>query len=259
MSFVFISYAREDFKMANRLHNDLTRLGYSPWLDKKNLLGGQNWKAEISKAIKDSIAFIAVISKTSVSKAGFVQRELRYAFDVLRELPANQIYIVPVRLDAVVPEFSELRDLSWIDLFAGYASGLKEVERSLQGASRSRNVASKVLEPEGTAIHSFDESVREALKRLPSNSDLLAQDQPFYIRFATNERGVVLPAAERKAYPDDILIVLQYQYRKLKRSRMRFGVNLWFNGAETRVIVPYSAVLSIEGQGISLERNPKSD
>src|SRR2546425_6505785 len=105
MSFAFINYAREDSKIANRLYNDLTRSGYSVWLDKKNLLGGQKWRAEISKAIRDSFAFIALISETSVSKTGEVQRELRYAFDVLAQLPANQIYILPVRLSSVVPEF----------------------------------------------------------------------------------------------------------------------------------------------------------
>jgi hypothetical protein len=49
---VFISYAREDSDAAKRLQKDLKNAGLNPWLDKKCLIVGQNWKISIKKAIK---------------------------------------------------------------------------------------------------------------------------------------------------------------------------------------------------------------
>jgi hypothetical protein len=41
---VFISYARQDSDAAQRLYNDLSsKTDLNPWLDKENLLPGQNW------------------------------------------------------------------------------------------------------------------------------------------------------------------------------------------------------------------------
>ena len=37
---VFISYAREDYETANRLHDDLKASGLKPWMDKKDILLG---------------------------------------------------------------------------------------------------------------------------------------------------------------------------------------------------------------------------
>ena len=42
---VFICYAREDSKSAMRLYYDLKKSDLDPWIDKKSLKGGQNWKA----------------------------------------------------------------------------------------------------------------------------------------------------------------------------------------------------------------------
>jgi hypothetical protein len=51
---VFISYAREDYDAAERLHQDLKIAGLTSRLDKESLIAGQNWKIAINKAIKNS-------------------------------------------------------------------------------------------------------------------------------------------------------------------------------------------------------------
>ncbi len=48
---VFISYAREDSSSANRLYESLRQYpDLSPWLDKKNLVGGTSWEDSIKEA-----------------------------------------------------------------------------------------------------------------------------------------------------------------------------------------------------------------
>ena len=51
---VFISYAREDSDSAERLYNELKKTGFKPWLDKYNIIAGQDWKEEIMDAIENS-------------------------------------------------------------------------------------------------------------------------------------------------------------------------------------------------------------
>jgi hypothetical protein len=60
---------------------------------------GQNWELEIHNNIKSSDFFIACLSKNSVSKHGYVQKELKEAISVLDEIPENEIYIIPIRID----------------------------------------------------------------------------------------------------------------------------------------------------------------
>jgi hypothetical protein len=60
---VFISYAREDSHAAKRLQKDLNDTGLNPWLDKEEILPGQNWKNEIEEAISKSRYFIPLFSK----------------------------------------------------------------------------------------------------------------------------------------------------------------------------------------------------
>jgi hypothetical protein len=74
----FSSAARQDSDAALRLYEDLkTRTDLKPWLDKKDLLPGQNWDIEIRKAIKNSRYFIALFSSTSVQKRGYVHKEFK--------------------------------------------------------------------------------------------------------------------------------------------------------------------------------------
>ena len=116
MEKIFISYARSDYDKALELNNYLGDQGFSPWLDKKDLLPGQEWKVEIKRAIKESTVFIACLSNDSVSKQGFVQVELKEGLDVAEEMPQGRIYIIPVRLDECdVP--SRLERYQWMDYF----------------------------------------------------------------------------------------------------------------------------------------------
>ncbi len=99
---VFISYAREDSRHAERLYMDFRQSEIDAWLDTRRLLPGQNWRREIHQAIRAAKYFIALVSEHSVGKRGFVQAEMKRALNVFAEVPAGQIFIIPVRLDGVL-------------------------------------------------------------------------------------------------------------------------------------------------------------
>ncbi|NJN68021.1 MAG: TIR domain-containing protein [Chloroflexaceae bacterium] len=85
----------------DRLHQD----GFQPWMDKKDLLPGQEWEHEIKRAGRNAHAFLVCVSHHSATRAGFINREIRFALDVVEEQPEGTIFIIPVRLeDTAVPE-----------------------------------------------------------------------------------------------------------------------------------------------------------
>ena len=130
-SSVFISYAREDSEYANRLYNDLKNAGLNPWLDKEELLPGQNWDKEIKKAVKNSKFFLPIFSSTSVAKRGYIQREFRLAIDAADEIPEGQIFIIPIRIDECKIPFDKLSKIQYQDMFPEWNKGLQRIIRAL--------------------------------------------------------------------------------------------------------------------------------
>jgi len=124
---VFISYAKEDYEIAKRLHDDLKKAGAKPWLGQENILPGQTWKKEIDKAIKKSSYFIALMSNNSISKKGYVQKELKIALDMRYERPYLDIFLIPVKIDNCIPKDERLTDLHWADFNISYESGFNDI------------------------------------------------------------------------------------------------------------------------------------
>jgi formylglycine-generating enzyme required for sulfatase activity len=113
---VFLCHASGDKPKVRELYRRLLAEGLDVWLDEAKLLPGQNWRVEIPKAVKNSDAVIVCLSKASVSKEGYVQKELKFALDIADEKPDGTIFIIPLRLDECeVP--ARLGDLQWVNLF----------------------------------------------------------------------------------------------------------------------------------------------
>jgi hypothetical protein len=124
---IFLSYAREDEGIATRLFNDLSGAGLNVWFDKVSLRPGQRWKPEIKRAITQCRYFLALLSSNSVSKKGYVQKELYEALELLDEYPESETFIVPVRVEDCEPSHLRLHDIHWVDLFPSYEEGIKKL------------------------------------------------------------------------------------------------------------------------------------
>jgi hypothetical protein len=113
----FLCHASGDKPAVRTLYRRLRGDGIEPWLDEENLLPGQDWQAEIPRAVRSSDVVIICLSRRSTTKAGYVQKEIRYALDVADEQPEGTIFLIPLRLeDCDVPE--RLRRWQWVNLFA---------------------------------------------------------------------------------------------------------------------------------------------
>jgi formylglycine-generating enzyme required for sulfatase activity len=115
---VFLCHASQDKPAVRELYKRLKFEAWiDPWLDEENLLAGQDFDLEIYKATRDADAIIICLSKVSVSKEGYVNKEIRRALDIAEEKPEGAIYVIPLRLDDCTPSFEQLKKLHWVDYF----------------------------------------------------------------------------------------------------------------------------------------------
>lgn len=119
---VFLCHASSDKEPVRALRKKLLADGFHPWLDAEDIIGGQEWDVAIREALKTSAAIIIALSRESITKEGYVQREIRLALDIAEEKPEGTIFILPVRLEECSPP-SRLSKYQYIDLFdhSGYA------------------------------------------------------------------------------------------------------------------------------------------
>lgn len=129
---VFLAYVKEDQRAVEGLYESLRHAGFSPWMDIRKLLPGQNWPRAIEAAIETSDFFIACFSRNSVNKWGGFQAEIRYALDCARRLPLDEIFLIPLRLDACRVPRSIQRELQYIDLFPDWDRGVERLVRMMR-------------------------------------------------------------------------------------------------------------------------------
>lgn len=126
---VFLCHSKEDKPRVCKLYQRLVSDGFDTWLDEEKLVPGQDWDLEIRKAVRKADAIIVCLSKGSVTKAGYVQKEIRFALDVTDEKPEGMIFLIPARFeDCDVP--SRISRYQWIDLFT--QDGYQRLRKSLQ-------------------------------------------------------------------------------------------------------------------------------
>ena len=133
---VFLCHASGDKPKVRTLYHQLCKDGINPWLDEENLLPGQDWQMEISKAVRNSDVVIVCLSKGSVAKTGYVQKEIKQVLDVADEQPEGTIFVVPLKLEECdVPE--RLKRWQWVNLFDD--NGYQRLVRSLDFRSGTKN------------------------------------------------------------------------------------------------------------------------
>lgn len=135
---VFVSYAKEDQPTALDYYQRLKTESFDPWIDKLHILPGQNWEAEIDKAFKEANVILLLLSKKSVDKRGFVQREANDAIENLRYHKPTDIYAIPVLIDECeVPQPISQR-LQYIDMRNSQA--WEQVLSSLRIAAEQQSI-----------------------------------------------------------------------------------------------------------------------
>jgi hypothetical protein len=99
----FISYSHADEAFAVKLYSGLEQHGIRCWLDKKELLPGDDLYDEIDKGIRLWDKVLVCCSESSLKLSGWVDREIDKALQkeerLLRERQAKVLALIPLDLD----------------------------------------------------------------------------------------------------------------------------------------------------------------
>jgi hypothetical protein len=113
---VFLCHSSNDKPQVRELYSRLSAESIDTWLDEEKILPGQDWKHEITKAVRSADVVIVCLSCGSVGKAGYIQKEIKDALDVADEQPEGTIFLIPLKLEECeVPE--RLRRWQWVNYF----------------------------------------------------------------------------------------------------------------------------------------------
>tara|TARA_Y100001001_G_C7953127_1_gene289749 strand:+ start:155 stop:670 length:516 start_codon:yes stop_codon:yes gene_type:complete len=82
--------------------------------------------------------------------------------------------------------------------------------------------------------------VRKAVEEVRDNG--LPDDHHFYITFLTEHKGVDIPDYLKERYPQEMTIVLQYQFYDLTVDDEFLSVTLSFNNIPERLVIPMPAI-----------------
>jgi hypothetical protein len=133
---LFLCHSKSDKDYVRQLYARLLTLGCDPWFDEENLLPGEEWEKEIPKAIRNSHVFLVCLSPDSVTKRGFVQKEIKLALDVAEEIPEGDIFIIPIKIQPCeVP--AQLSKYQWLE---AYRDGYEKLITSLARQTKRLNL-----------------------------------------------------------------------------------------------------------------------
>jgi hypothetical protein len=104
-------------------------------MDKKKILAGQEWENQIWRAATKADIFCLLLSSRSVNKRGFVRKEIRFALEKWKEKLPEDVYLIPCRIENVVPPF-ELSHLQYIDVLN--EKGVHDLKKLLRFTEQER-------------------------------------------------------------------------------------------------------------------------
>ena len=125
---IFLCHAKEDIDHARSCYDHLKEAGFDPWLDEKNILPGQNWNLEIQKAMDQADFALILLSKGSIKKRGFLNKEILWALDKQKEMLEDDIFVIPIKLDGCQLPRS-LSSFQAVDLFG--SNGMERLIETL--------------------------------------------------------------------------------------------------------------------------------
>lgn len=91
--------------------------------------------------------------------------------------------------------------------------------------------------------------VRQALVEVAENG--LPGEHHFYITFRTQHPNVDIAEYLREEYPEEMTIVLQYQYSGLDIDEEKFSVSLSFRGIQQKLVIPFEAITTFADPSVN--------
>jgi hypothetical protein len=145
---VFLCHSSDDKPTVRELYNRLDSEGWiDAWLDEIKLYPGQDWNYEIEQAVEEADVILVCLTKNSVTKEGYIQRELRIVLDYADYKPEGTIYIIPVRLEECEPP-KRIRRWQYADYFpeSRQAIAYQRLLKSLKFCATRLGISTKLVQ-----------------------------------------------------------------------------------------------------------------
>ena len=98
---------------------------------------------------------------------------------------------------------------------------------------------------------------KDILKNIRDNG--LSNNNHLYITFLTNHKNVELPDWLKQKYPQEMTIIIQYEFDDLKIDKDFFFITLSFNNIKTELKIGYESIISFadptKNFGLKLKKN----
>ncbi len=98
---------------------------------------------------------------------------------------------------------------------------------------------------------------KDILKNIKDNG--LSNNNHLYITFLTNHKNVELPNWLKQKYPQQMTIIIQYEYYDLEINKNNFSITLSFDDFKTNLKINYNAIVSFADPssnfGLILQKN----
>jgi hypothetical protein len=133
-SWLFVSYASEDFEFVGHLLRELDARALCAWFDKREILVGESIVERINEALSQTRFLLVVFSPRSAQKP-WVLRELNSS--LMGQLGKEGITILPVLYETCsLPAL--LRDIKYADFRTSFSDGMAELLAAIHGRQDSR-------------------------------------------------------------------------------------------------------------------------
>ncbi len=167
---LFLCHSSVDKPSVREFYQRLKNDNFDPWLDEEVILPGQDWELEVKKAVRAVDVVLVCLSRASVERSGFANKEIKLALDVADEKPEGQIFIIPVKLEECrVPD--RLRKWHWVNLFE--ERGYEKLLRAFQ--ARASTLGATI--PATLPSHFFYAPSASAILITPDSRDIYCVDE----------------------------------------------------------------------------------
>jgi hypothetical protein len=138
---VFICHASEDRAVAERVAGQLEDNGIRSWLDRHELIGGDEWDARIRHTIQEEVDYVAVLQSASLlaKTRGYVNREISLALDRQHEYRPPSRFVIPAYIDDPANTLDLLDEWQSVDLRSDVGELVRAIRRDV--AKRDRAIA----------------------------------------------------------------------------------------------------------------------
>jgi len=207
---IFLSYAHEDRAAVEKVYHRLSKEGFKPWMDVKDIQAGARWDHHIQEALHNSDFVLIFLSNHSINRRGYIQKEIKSALSLLSMMPSEEIFLIPIRLEECeVPE--SLVHIQHLDLFKenAWEQLLKVLEYGLKKYG---------IERHKEEIDSLKESILEEEKQegekpyifvaMPFSKEM--EDVYFYgIQRAADATNFQCKRIDKESFTGDILLKIK--------------------------------------------------